>query len=139
MATAAFTFAERLPVNGLYTFGQPRVAILPSVHMRQPIRRLHVPLRQRQRHRYPRAAARRAAYPLPEFYGTAASFAFSMPRACSRRTNIGGTHSCSAPMWLRKHGRLLTEPVADPALIEGYATNLEKYVADLAAGTQKPI
>jgi hypothetical protein len=36
-------------------------------------------------------------------------------------------------------GRLLTEPVSDHGLRDGYAANLEKYVDDLASGAQTPV
>jgi len=87
------------------------------------IRRLHVPLVTTKH--VPACRARRAAYSAAEFYGHAASFAFFDARACSRRDEHGGDAFLLGTMWLRKHGRLLTDPCATTALIEGYATNLE--------------
>ena len=141
MATAAFTFAERLPVNGLYTFGQPRVgdptfctqcdsqfgdSMFRFVNDKDIVTR--VP---------PRVVPH---IPLPEFYGHRGQLRFFDAKGLLKADeHWWNAFLLGTDVGFENMGRLLTEPVADHALIEGYATNLEKYVADLAAGTQKPI
>jgi triacylglycerol lipase len=141
MATAAFTFAERLPVNGLYTFGQPRIGDLDfctqcDSHFGDVMFRFvnnqdivtRVP---------PRVVPH---LPLPEFYGHSGLLRYFDANGLLKSDgHWWNAFLIGTEVGFENMGRLLTEPVADHALIEGYAANLEKYIADLAAGKQSPL
>jgi triacylglycerol lipase len=138
MATAAFTFAERLPVNGLYTFGQPRIGDLDfctqcDSHFGDAMFRFvndkdivtRVP---------PRVLPH---FPLPEFYGHCGQLRFFDQNGLLKTDeHWWNAFLLSTDVGFENMGRLLSEPVADHALIEGYAARLEKYLADLKTGKQ---
>lgn len=138
MAATAFVFAERLPVNGLYTFGQPRVGDLQFctqcesqlgdimfrfVNDEDIVTR--VP---------PRVVPR---IPLPEFYGHCGELRFFDDKATLRTDeHWWNAFLIGKDVGVENMGVLLSEPVTDHELLQGYAVKLEKYLADLAAGTQ---
>jgi len=141
MAAAAFTFAERLPVNGLYDFVQPRVGDLDfctqcDSHFGEVMFRFvnnedivtRVP---------PRVVPH---LPLPEFYGHCGNLRFFDAEGILRSDeHWWNSFLLNVDVGFENMGRLLSEPVEDHALLEGYAANVEKYIGDLAAGKQGPL
>jgi triacylglycerol lipase len=141
VATAAFTFAARMPVNGLYTFGQPRVGDIDfctqcDSHFGDQMFRFvnnedivtRVP---------PRIVPH---LPLPEFYAHSGQLRFF--------DGDGNLHSddhwwnaflIDTEVGFQNMNQLLAGPVEDHDLMKGYAANIEKYIADLANGTQQPV
>jgi triacylglycerol lipase len=134
MAASAFVFAERLPVNGLYTFGQPRVGDLQFCNqcesqfgdnMFRFVNDEDIVTRVP-----PRVVPR---IPLPEFYGHCGELRFF--------DENGGLHTdehwwnaflIGTDVGFENMRELLSEPVTDHELLQGYAAKLEKYIASLA-------
>jgi len=135
LATAAFTFSARMPVNGLYTFGQPRVGDLPfctqcDSHFGNVTFRFvndkdivtRVP---------PRIVPN---IPLPEFYGH-----FGTLRYFDAEGNLhADDHWWNAfligvDVGFEGMEKLLSGPIADHDLLDGYAAKIEKYIASGAS------
>lgn len=135
MATSALVFAERLPVNGLYTFGQPRVGDLDYctrcetqfgdtmfrfVNDEDIVTR--VP---------PRVVPR---IPLPEFYGHCGELRFFDADArLHTDEHWWNAFLIGTDVGFENMEALLTEPVTDHDLLTGYAAKLERYIASLPA------
>ena len=137
-AASAFVFAERLPVNGLYTFGQPRVGDLQFCtqcesqfgdNMFRFVNDEDIVTRVP-----PRVVPR---IPLPEFYGHCGELRFFDANAeLHSDEHWWNAFLISKDVGFENMGALLSEPVTDHELLQGYATKLEKYILDLQAGTQ---
>lgn len=141
MAASAFVFAERLPLNGLYTFGQPRVGDLQFctqcasqfgdimfrfVNDEDIVTR--VP---------PRVVP---GVPLPQFYGHCGELRFFDENSTLHTDeHWWNAFVIGKDVGSENMGDLLTEPVTDHELLQGYAAKVEKYLADLAAGTQAAV
>ncbi len=141
LAAAGITFAKRLPINGLYTYGQPRVGDLSftaqcdshlgNVHFRF-VNNQDIVTRVPPRI-FPH-------FPFPSFYGHSGQVMYF--------DNKGVLHT-DETWWneflirtdvaFDKMRALLTAPVADHDLIQGYAANIIKYRDDLAAGRRQPV
>lgn len=141
LAAAAWTFARREPVNGLYTFGQPRVGDLEFVrnfdaHLGnntfRVVNNLDVVTRVPPRI-FPH-------FPLPWFYGHAGQVAYfdGQGRLHSDET-WWNEFLIRFDVGFENMARLLSGPIADHDLLRGYAANLARYRADLAAGRQGPL
>lgn len=141
MATAAFTFSARLPVNGLYTFGQPRVGDMDfcaqcDSHFGNVMFRFvnnedivtRVP---------PRVVPH---LPLPDFYGHSGQLRFfDADGILHSDEHFWNSFLISVDVGFENMKTLLAAPVADHSLDNGYAPNIEKYLKDLASGAQKPV
>ena len=131
LATAAFTFSARMPVNGLYTFGQPRVGDVPfctqcDSHFGDATFRFvnnedivtRVP---------PRIVPH---IPLPDYYGH-----FGTLRYFDADGNLHGDNSwwnaflARVDVGFEGMEKLLSGQIADHDLMNGYAANIEKYIA----------
>jgi triacylglycerol lipase len=133
MATAAFTFSARQPVNGLYTFGQPRIgdlgfctqcdtqfgdAMFRFVNNEDIVTR--VP---------PRIVPR---VPLPDFYGHFGQLRFfDGDGALHSDDHFWNSFLIDVDVGFENMGPLLAAPVEDH-LLKNYIANIEKYIA---AGT----
>ncbi len=131
MATAAFTFSARLPVNGLYTFGQPRIGDLGfctqcDSHFGDVMFRFvnnedivtRVP---------PRIVPH---FPFPDFYGHCGQLRFFDAQGVLHSDDhFWNSFLLNVDVGFENMGRLLEAPVADHALIPGYAANIERYLA----------
>jgi triacylglycerol lipase len=140
MATAAFTFAARMPVNGLYTFGQPRIGDIRfctqcDSHFGDVMFRFvnnedivtRIP---------PRIVPQ---LPLPEFYGHSGQLRyFDAKGALHTDEQWWNAFLVSVDVGFDKMRELLTGPVADHDLIDGYAANIEKYLAAWHPGDPLP-
>lgn len=141
MATAAITFSARLPVNGLYTFGQPRVGDMDfcaqcDSHFGDVMFRFvnnedivtRVP---------PRIVPH---VPLPDFYGHSGQLRFfDAAGLLHADDHWWNSFLISVDVGFENMKTLLAEPVLDHDLRKGYAANIEKYLKDLATGAQKPV
>ena len=141
MATAAFTFAERLPVNGLYTFGQPRVGDLDfcnqcDSHFGDVMFRF-----ANNQDIVTRVPPRIVPHlPLPEFYGHSGQLRFfDQDGLLHSDGHWWNAFLLGKEVGFENMGRLLTLPVKDHDLLDGYAANVEKYITELAAGRQPPL
>jgi triacylglycerol lipase len=130
MATAAVTFAARQPVNGLYTFGQPRIgdlgfctqcdsqfgdAMFRFVNNEDIVTR--VP---------PRIVPR---VPLPDFYGHFGLLRFfDGDGALHSDDHWWNSFLIDVDVGFEKMGPLLAAPVEDH-LLKNYIANIEKYIA----------
>lgn len=141
LATAAFTFAKRMPVNGLYTYGQPRVGDLNFTaqcdsHFGKLFFRLvnnedivtRVPPRI-----FPHV-------PFPWFYGHSGQVLyFDEQRVLQSDEHWWNQFVINFDVGFDHMRELFTEPVADHDLINGYAANIVKYRDDVAAGRRQPL
>jgi triacylglycerol lipase len=140
MATAAFTFAARVPVNGLYTFGQPRIGDIEfctqcDSHFGDCMFRFvnnedivtRIP---------PRIVPR---LPLPDFYGHSGQLRY-FDASGNLHTDEQWWNSflLGVDVGFDKMRELLAGPIDDHDLIEGYAANIEKYLANWHRGDQLP-
>lgn|SRR5262249_14690955 len=131
LATAAFTFSARMPVNGLYTFGQPRVGDVPfctqcDTHFGDATFRFvnnedivtRVP---------PRIVPH---IPLPEFYGHFGALRyFDADGKLHADDHWWNAFLIRDDVGFEGMGKLLSGPIADHDLMNGYAANIEKYIA----------
>lgn len=134
LATAAFTFAQRMPINGLYTFGQPRVgdtgfctqcdshlgdAMFRFVNNEDIVTRVPpciVP-----------------HLPLPDFYGHCGQLRhFDADGNLHSDDHWWNSFLLNMKVDFKDMKTMLSAPIADHELIDGYAANIEKYIA---AGT----
>jgi triacylglycerol lipase len=141
LATAAFTFAKRMPVNGLYNYGQPRVGDLTFTaqcdsHFGNLFFRFvndedivtRVPPRI-----FPHA-------PLPWFYGHSGQVLyFDGQRVLHNDEHWWNQFLIQFDVGFEHMRQLLTAPVADHDLIDGYVANIVKYRDDVAAGRRQPL
>jgi|GEM_PF-687765 len=133
LATAAFTFAERMPVNGLYTFGQPRVGDLNfcaqcDSHFGDLMFRF-----VNNEDIVTRVPPRIVPHLPPDFYGHSGQLRFfDGDGALHSDEHFWNAFLINTEVGFEHMEELLSAPVADHALIPGYATNIEKYIA---AGT----
>jgi len=137
LATAAFTFSAREPVNGLYTFGQPRVgdpgfctqcdshfgdAMFRFVNDEDVVTR--VP---------PRVLPH---LPRPDFYGHSGQLRFfDGDGLLHSDDHWWNSFLINVDVGFENMGRLLAAPVEDH-LLNNYIAKIEKYIADLTAGKQ---
>src|ERR1700719_204966 len=135
LCTAAFTFSARMPVNGLYTFGQPRVGdigfctqcdshfgdfMFRFVYNQDIVTR--VP---------PRIVPH---LPLPEFYGHSGQLRYFDANGNLHSDNAWwNSFLIETDVGFEGMGKLLSGPIADHDL-KAYAANLEKYIASLPPG-----
>jgi triacylglycerol lipase len=140
LATAAFTFSARQPVNGLYTFGQPRVgdpgfctqcdshfgdAMFRFVNDEDIVTR--VP---------PRIVPH---LPTPDFYGHSGQLRFfDGDGLLHSDDHWWNSFLIDVDVGFENMGRLLAGPVENH-LLKNYIANIEKYLADLATGKQQPL
>ncbi len=140
LCAAAFTFARRQPVNGLYTFGQPRVGDLTfvgqcdthlgNVHFRFVNNRdvvTRVPPRI-----FPHL-------PLPSFYGHSGQVLYFDAQGLLHTDETWWNEfllGCDVGM--ANMGALLSAPVQDHDLLNGYVANLAAFVNQPTPGQQKP-
>ncbi|HEV2714620.1 MAG TPA: lipase family protein [Terriglobales bacterium] len=131
LATAAFTFSARMPVNGLYTFGQPRVGDVPfctqcDSHFGDATFRFvnnddivtRVP---------PRIVPH---LPLPEFYGHFGTLRyFDADGKLHADDNWWNSFLTRVDVGFEGMQKLLSGPIADHDLMNGYAAKLENYIA----------
>ena len=141
LAAAAFTFASRMPVNGLYTYGQPRVGNLDFVrnldaHLGNVYFRFvndqdvvtRVPPRL-----FPH-------FPLPLFYGHAGQVLYFDGQGILHSDETWWNEFLIRfDVGFERMHELLTGPVADHDLLRGYAAHVVKYRDDLAAGKRAPL
>jgi triacylglycerol lipase len=141
LATAAFTFAKRMPVNGLYTYGQPRVGDLHFTgqcdnHFGSLFFRFvnnedivtRVPPRI-----FPHL-------PLPWFYGHSGQVLYFDGQGVLHSDEYWWNQFLIRfDVGFSKMRQLLTEPIADHDLIAGYAANIVKYRDDVAAARRAPL
>src|ERR1700722_1661784 len=130
MATAAFTFSARQPVNGLYTFGQPRIgdlgfcnqcdsqfgdAMFRFVNNEDIVTR--VP---------PRIVPR---LPLPDFYGHSGQLRFfDGDGALHSDDHYWNSFLINVTVGFENMLPMLAAPVEDH-LLKNYIANVEKYIA----------
>ncbi len=141
LAAGAFTFAARMPVNGLYTYGQPRVGDLDfgrnlDAHLGGAYFRFvnnqdvvtRVPPRL-----FPH-------FPLPWFYGHAGQVLYFDGQGVLHNDETWWNEFLIRfDVGAGNMARLLTGPVADHDLLRGYAANVRKYRDDVAAGRREPL
>jgi triacylglycerol lipase len=130
MATAAFTFAAREPVNGLYTFGQPRIGDLGFCNqcdsqfgetMFRFVNNEDIVTRVP-----PRILPR---FPLPEFYGHSGQLRyFDGDGALHSDDHFWNSFLINVDVGFENMLPLLAAPVDDHAL-KNYIANVEKYIA----------
>lgn len=139
LCTAAFTFSARMPVNGLYTFGQPRVGDVGfctqcDSHFGDSMFRF-----VNNQDIVTRVPPRIVPHlPLPEFYGHSGQL-----RYFDAKGNLHSDDSwwnsflIQTDVGFEGMGKLLAGPIADHDL-KAYAANLEKYIASLPSGGTVP-
>lgn len=136
MACSAFVFTERLPVNGLYTFGQPRVGDLQFCthcqsqfgdNMFRFVNDADIVTRVP-----PRIVP---GVPLPEFYSHCGELRFFDANAgLHTDEHWWNAFVIGQDVGFDNMRNLLTEPVTDHELLAGYAAKLERYLAAARAG-----
>jgi len=140
MATAAFTFSARMPVNGLYTFGQPRIGdvtfctqcdshfgdyMFRFVNNEDIVTRIP-----------PRIVPN---LPVPYFYGHSGQLRyFDASGNLHTDDHWWNAFLLSIDVGFDKMRELLSAPIADHDLIKGYAANIEKYLANWHPGDPLP-
>jgi triacylglycerol lipase len=140
LAAAAFTFAKRMPINGLYTYGQPRVG---DIHFTgqcdNHIGNLFFRLVNNE-DIVTRVPPRIFPHVPPWFYGHSGQVLYF--------DGQGVLHSDESwwnqflirfDVGFDKMRELLTTPIADHDLVKGYAANIVKYRDDVAAGRRTPL
>ncbi len=141
LATAGATFAKRIPVNGLYTYGQPRVGDLDFVarcdsHMGN----LHFRFVNNEdivTRVPPRIFPH---FPFPSYYGHSGKVMyFDAKRVLHTDETWWNEFLIRFDVGFDKMPTLLSAPVADHDLLKGYATNIIKYRDDVAAGRRQPV
>jgi triacylglycerol lipase len=143
LAAAAFNLAKRVPVNGLYTYGQPRVGDLNFIaQCDSHLGSLHFRLVNDEDivTRVPPRLFPHLPSPIPWFYGHSGQVLYFDGQGVLHsdehwwnefliRFDVGADHMRD----------LLTAQVADHDLIKGYAANIVKYRDDVAADRIKPL
>lgn len=141
LGAAAFTFSRRMPVNGLYTYGQPRVGDLDfgrnlDAHLGNVFFRFvndqdvvtRVPPRL-----FPH-------FPLPWFYGHAGLVRYFDGKGVLHSDETWWNEFLIRfDVGFERMAELLSGPVADHDLLRGYAARILEYRDDLAAGKRQPL
>ena len=141
LCAAAFTFAKRMPVNGLYTYGQPRVGDLDFTvqmdsHLGSSYFRFvndkdivtRVPPRI-----YPHL-------PLPSFYGHSGQVMYFDDKGILHTDETWWNQFLiSFDVGFSQMGTLLKAPVTDHDLLKGYAANIAAFIDNPKPGQRKPL
>jgi triacylglycerol lipase len=137
LATAAFTFSARMPVNGLYTFGQPRVGDIPfctqcDSHFGDAMFRF-----VNNQDIVTRVPPRIVPHiPLADFYGHFGTLRYlDADGKIHADDNWWNAFLVRVDVGFEGMEKLLSGPIADHDLMNGYAANIEKYIA---AGAPAP-
>ena len=141
LAAAGTTFAKRLPVNGLYTYGQPRVGDLGFVaQCDSHFGNLHFRFVNNEdivTRVPPRIFPH---FPFPSFYGHSGQVMYFDDQGILHTDETWWNQFLIRfDVGFDKMRALLTAPVTDHDLLNGYAANIIKYRDDLAAGRRQPL
>ena len=141
LCAGAFTFAKRLPVNGLYTYGQPRVGDLDfvsqcdshlgNVHFRF-VNNEDIVTRIPPRI-FPHL-------PFPFFYGHSGQVMYFDGQGILHTDETWWNQFLTSfDVGFANMGTLLSAPVADHDLLNGYAANIAAFINDPRPGQEKPL
>ena len=141
LCAGAFTFARRQPVNGLYTYGQPRVGDLTfvaqadshlgNVHFRF-VNNEDIVTRVPPRI-YPHL-------PLPSFYGHSGQVMYFDGQGVLHTDETWWNQFLLRfDVGFENMGTLLSLPVKDHDLLGGYAANIAAFINDPKPGQEKPL
>jgi triacylglycerol lipase len=141
LTAAAFTFVNRMPINGVYTYGQPRVGDLTFCTMcdshfgTQHFRFVNdkdivtrVP---------PRIYLH---FPEPEHYGHSGKVLFFDDRhVLHTGEHWWNAFLVSVPVGMQGLSAMFDAPIADHSLRDGYIANIDGYINNVASGSIQAI